>query len=140
MGNLLEPISHGFKIFILPILSLILASSSAIPNHLNKITGFLPEDGKDHHLPLGEPRVAGLLEPCPSGCCPFASWFCCEDNRSCAQTMEDCPLVSGLERRIEVVADIRTDLEPCPSGCCPFAGWYCCDNNRLCAITPEDCI
>merc|ERR1719513_477775 len=72
---------------------IIIGTSIAIPNHLNRITGFLPEDGKGNHLHLGQPRVAGLLEPCPSGCCPFASWFCCEDNMSCAQTMEDCPLL-----------------------------------------------
>merc|ERR1711874_279949 len=104
----------------------------------SSITGFLPEEGKGPNQ--GQLRVAGLLEPCPSGCCPFANWFCCEDNRSCAISMEDCPLVSGLHRITQRATDIRTDLEPCPSGCCPFAGWYCCENNRLCAATPEDCI
>ena len=101
-----------------------------------------------------------------SGCCPFASWFCCEDNLSCALSLEDCPAagsVSVAARRV------RANLEPCPSGdmttsdsselavaagwricfsqpdlttppgCCPFSGWYCCENNRLCAQSPEDC-
>ena len=94
----------------------VLSTSVAIPKHVDRITGFLPEETKGRHLPISQPRVAGLLEPCPSGCCPFANWFCCEDNKSCAQTVEDCPEVAGLEKNMDLVRNLRTDLEPCPSG------------------------
>ena len=31
-----------------------------------------------------------LLPPCPSGCCPFAGWFCCPDNDYCAADPDGC--------------------------------------------------
>ena len=85
------------------------------------IQGFLPQDFEP-----SLPRVSGLLEPCPSGCCPFADWFCCDDNKSCAMTVEDCPRVSLVEKEESEHDDFndilvhetisRANLEPCPSG------------------------
>ena len=105
---------------ILSITSLVLQATLAIPNHMDMITAFLPDSGPAHPLPhyltQAQPKVSGLLEPCPSGCCPFASWFCCEDNQTCAQSLEDCPAVSVLVRDQVGGKNVRADLEPCPSG------------------------
>merc|ERR1719369_1103388 len=35
---------------------------------------------------------------CPGGCCPEANWYCCPDNKYCADTAADCPFVNAKEK------------------------------------------
>merc|ERR1711936_630759 len=134
MGVLVTCFMFAMYFLALFLILLVPHTTLALPNQRNKVIGFFPESQS-----VTNPRVAGLLEPCPSGCCPFASWYCCEDNRSCAVSLEECPPVVEIQTYQLNSNTARANLEPCPSGCCPFAGWYCCENNKLCAKNPEDC-
>merc|ERR1711981_413700 len=76
---------------------------------------------------------------CPAGCCPEANWFCCPDNRYCAETADNCPSYFPFSLVKPLKGDCGPDETECPAGCCPEANWFCCDDNKHCAATEKDC-
>merc|ERR1719187_950283 len=75
---------------------------------------------------------------CHSGCCHADQWICCEDNKHCAATIEDCPVASSKAELMEFTEDEGRDLE-CPGGTCPEDDWECCPGNLFCAKTKDHC-
>merc|ERR1711981_1369688 len=76
---------------------------------------------------------------CPAGCCPEANWFCCPDNRYCAETADNCPSYFPFSLVKPLKGDCGPDETECPAGCCPEVNWFCCPDNRYCAATADDC-
>ena len=80
---------------------------------------------------------------CPAGCCPFGgpSWFCCQDDQSCAPTPSDCAFEAKRSKLIKLakINQCGPDETDCPNGCCPHTNWYCCPDSFNCAATAADC-
>ena len=124
------------------ILSTLIALGSAVPTK----TSPLIKAGQD----CGNGFTCADNETCcPTGCCSQANWFCCPDNKYCAATEANCPLLNqalklaGLAAKKLKTSEDCEDGSTCPTcctaGCCPEVNWFCCPDNMYCAATEANC-